>query len=92
MNFTRRLFGSFNYVSKWGIQTSTHLLEARGAGSAGAMAPQDFGRSVSPISTRGGRLSMPIEFRAVVWPGKNHKYFKKRKLYIPCQSFFLLVF
>ena len=35
--------------------------------------------------------AIPI-IRAVVWPGKNHKYFKKRKLYIQCQSFFLLIF
>ena len=27
--------------------------------------------------------------REVVWPGKNHKYFKKRKLEIEFQSFFL---
>ena len=27
--------------------------------------------------------------RAVVWPGKNHKYFKKRKLNNEFQSFFL---
>ena len=30
---------------------------------------------------------MPV--RAVVWPGKNHKYFKKHKLNNEFQSFFL---
>ena len=27
--------------------------------------------------------------KAVVWPGKNHKYFKKRKSNIEFQAFFL---
>ena len=27
--------------------------------------------------------------RGGVWPGKNHKYFRKRKLYIEFQIFFL---
>ena len=30
-----------------------------------------------------------VPSRAVVWPGKNHKYFKKHKLNIEFQSFFL---
>ena len=30
-----------------------------------------------------------VAIRAVVWPGKNHKYFKKRKLNNEFQSFFL---
>ena len=30
-----------------------------------------------------------IWIRVVVWPGKNHKYFKKRKLNNEFQSFFL---
>ena len=29
-------------------------------GAGGAMAPPDFGRSINPISTKGGRLCPPI--------------------------------
>ena len=44
---------------------------------------------ISVLSATLSRPSIPKANRAVVWPGKNHKYFKKRKLNNEFQSFFL---
>ena len=49
--------GTSNYVN-----TQTNYQYYRGDipwGSGGVMAPQDFGRPVNPVSTRGGRLCLP---------------------------------